>query len=316
MRKLPARLHEKHGAFYYVHRNKWRLLSRDYGEALRLYADLIAPKRAGSIPDLIDRGVERKVLAANTKKAYQGAAKRLKVAFEAFDAEDFRPTHFYQWITKKQITDSMAQLYRSVMVAAMQLAVEEGLIDQNPMREVKNWSGGCRDRYLTNAEYLAIREKANPTLRAIIAISLQTGQRLGDVLKIKYADLTDEGVYVEQEKSQRKTRMCIAWTPDLQEAIAAAKLMHTSIKGLTLFSTKKGKPLPYSTVRGWWLKATALAGVENGHIHDIRAKTGTDAKKQGLDSMALLGHKSESSHLRYQRNKDIPLVQPLPMVKP
>jgi hypothetical protein len=35
----------------------------------------------------------------------------------------------------------------------------------------------------------------------------------------------------------------------------------------------------------------------------------TDAKKQGVDSMALLGHKSESVHQRYLRCKDIPLVQ-------
>ena len=313
MRKLPARLHEKHGGYYYVYLNKWRLLSRDYAEALRLYADLIAPKRAGSIPDLITRGIERKELAANTAKAYRIAGAKLKIAFEAFDADDFRPTHFYQWITKKQITDNMAQLYRSVMVCAMQLAVEEGLIDSNPMREVKNWNGGKRDRYLTDAEYLAIRDKSNPTLKAIIALSLQTGQRIGDVLKLRYSDLTDDGVYVEQEKT--KAKMCIAWTPDLREAVATAKATHTSIKGLTLFSTRQGKPLPYSTVRGWWLKATAMAGVPDCHMHDIRAKTGTDAKKQGLDSMALLGHKSESSHLRYQRNKETPLVQPLPMVK-
>lgn len=313
MRKLPMRLHEKHGGYYYVHQNKWRLLSRDYAEALRLYADLIAPKRAGSLPDLITRGIERKTLAPNTAKAYRIAGSKLKIAFEAFDAEDFRPTHFYQWITKKQIADSMAQMYRSVMVAAMQLAVEEGLIDANPMREVKNWSGGKRDRYLSDAEYLKIREHAKPTLRAIIALSLQTGQRIGDVLKLRYSDLTDDGVFVEQEKT--KSKMCIAWTPDLREAVATAKATHTSIKGLTLFSTRQGKPLPYSTVRGWWLKAVELAGVENCHMHDIRAKTGTDARKQGLDSKALLGHKTDQAHERYQRNKEIPIVQPLPMVK-
>lgn len=314
MRKFPARLHEKHGGYYYVHKNKWRLLSRDYGEALRLYADLIAPKRAGSVPDLIDRGIERKALAANTKKAYRIAAGKLKIAFEAFDAEDFRPTHFYQWITAKKITGSMAQLYRSVMVAAMALGIEEGLIDINPMREVRQWRGGQRDRYLTDAEYIAIREKANPVLQAIITISLQTGQRIGDVLKITYADISDAGLYVQQEKTDEKLRL--AWTPDLREAIKQAKAVHTSLKGMTLFSTRQGKPLPYSTVRGWWLKATALAGIENGNMHDIRAKAATDADEQGLDSQALLGHRSEQTHQRYLRGKKIKVVQPLPMVKP
>ena len=49
-RKLPVRLHEKNGGFYYVFRNKWKFLSRDYAEALRLYAPLIAPKSAGRKP--------------------------------------------------------------------------------------------------------------------------------------------------------------------------------------------------------------------------------------------------------------------------
>ena len=314
MRKLPVRLHEKHGAFFYVFRNKWTFLSRDYGDALRLYADLVTPRRKGSVPDFIDRALERKKLAANTKKAYRLAGDKLKIAFEAFNPEDFKPKHFYQWIAAKKITDSMAQLYRSVMVCTMALAIEEGRIDANPMREVKNWTGGQRNRYLTDAEYLSVRDNANPTLRAIITISLQTGQRIGDVLKILYSDISEAGVYVQQEKTDEKMR--IAWTPDLREAIEAAKLVHTSVRGMTLFSTKKGQPLPYSTVRGWWLKATAAAGIQDGNMHDIRAKAATDANEQGMDSMALLGHRTEQTHQRYLRGKKIKVVQPLPMVKP
>lgn len=312
-RKLPVRLHEKNGGFYYVFRNKWKFLSRDYAEALRLYAPLIAPKSAGSLPNFIDRAIERLSLAPNTLKAYRIAAGKLKVAFEQFNPSDFRPKHFYQWITVKKITDSMAQLYRSVMVHAMNLAVEEGEIDANPMREVKNWKGGQRDRYLTNAEYLAIRDHANQTLQAIITLSLQTGQRIGDVLKMTYADISEAGVYVKQQKTDEK--LMLAWTPDLREAIDAAKRLHTSVKGMTLFSTKQGKPIPYSTVRGWWLKATAAAGIEDGNMHDIRAKSATDADEQGLDSMALLGHRTVQVHQRYLRGKKIKVVQPLPMVK-
>lgn len=312
-RKYPIRLHEKNGGFYYVFRNKWTFLSRDYAEALNLYAPLIAPKPAGRLPDFIDRAIARLSLAPNTLKAYRIAAGKLKIAFEQFNPSDFKPHHFYKWITVKKITDSMAQLYRSVMIHAMALAVEEGEIDTNPMREVKNWKGGKRDRYLTDSEYLAIREKASPTLRAIIAISLQTGQRIGDVLKMTYADISEAGVYVQQEKTGEKLRL--AWTPDLREAIDTAKSLHTSVKGMTLFSTKKGKPLPYSTVRGWWLKARADAGVTDGNMHDIRAKAATDADDQGLDSMALLGHRSEQTHQRYLRGKAIKTVQPLPMVK-
>jgi len=82
--------------------------------------------------------------------------------------------------------------------------------------------------------------------------------------------------------------MCIAWVPDLREAVATAKTGHTSIKGMPLFSTRNGKPLSYSTVRGWWLKAISASGIKDGRMRDIRAKTGTDAKKREINSEALL----------------------------
>ena len=310
-------MHEKHGAYYYVHRNKWTRIGSDYAEAIKKYSLLIIEKKSGDLPEFISRSLIGKKLAANTIKAYALAAEKLRIAFEEFDPEDFRPTHFYQWIAAKQITDSMAQLYRSVMVSALALAIKEGRIDVNPMREVQNWKGKARRRYITNAEYLLVKKNACPTLQAIIAISLQTGQRIGDVLKITYSDLTEDGIYIEQEKSQGENRLCIAWTPDLRDAVAVAKTLHTSIKGMTLFSTRQGKPIPYSTVRDWWISATTKAGLDyhSIHMHDISAKTGTDARKQWLDSKSLLGHRSDSAHNRYQRSVEIPVVQPLPMVK-
>lgn len=317
MRNYPKRFHEKHGAFYYVFKNKWTPLGNDYAEALRKYATLINPKRPGSVPDYIDRGLARLSIAANTRKAYTLAGNKLKVAFEEFDPEDVRPTHFYQWIAAKQVTPGMAQLFRSVMVAAMQLAVEEGKIDLNPMKAVRNWQGRTRTRYVSNEEFLRIQQHAHPVLKAIMAISLQTGQRIGDVLKITYADLTDEGIYVAQQKSHGETRRVIAWTPDLREAVSVAKTLHKSVKGMTLFSSRQGKPLAAQTVREWWVNAVTKAGMDyhDTHMHDIRAKTGTDARKQGLDSKNLLGHKTDSAHERYQRSREIPVVQPLPMVK-
>ncbi len=83
-----------------------------------------------------------------------------------------------------------------------------------------------------------------------------TGQRIGDVLKIRYSDIEDDGISL-------------------------------------------------------WLRATTSAGIEDAHIHDIRAKAATDAKAQGLDSKSLLGHASESAHLRYLRGKETPVAEPV-----
>ena len=78
-----------------------------------------------------------------------------------------------------------------------------------------------------------------------------------------------------------------------------------------LFHTRQGKPFSYWTIRTLWQRATTSAGVEDAHIHDIRAKAATDAKAQGLDSKSLLGHASESAHLRYLRGKETPVAEPV-----
>jgi len=316
LRKYPVRFHAKNGGYYYVYQNRWEFLSRDYAEALTKYANKMV-KKDGSLSDYIERGYQSRKLAAGTLKAYRIAADKLKIAFAEFNPDDLRPAHFYQYINVKQITPSMAQLYRSVMIHAMELAIEEGQIDINPMKAVKNWQGGRRDKYIENDEFLKIREHAKPMMQTIMDIAQQTGQRICDVLKITYADIRPEGIYVEQKKSQGKTKVFISWTPDLKDSIETARALHTSVKGMTLFSNRKGQPLPYSTVRDWWIEATKNACMDyhQVHIHDIRAKTATDAGEQGLDSKSLLGHRTDEAHDRYQRSKKIKVVTPIPAVK-
>jgi integrase len=310
-RKLPARLHFNHGGYYYVHRNQWQFLGRDYGDALRQYAGLIAPKD-GKMPDLLDRWFGAITVAASTKKTYNIAVKRLKVVFVEFRPEDVRPQHVYEFFTKKEITHSMRSVYRSVLIGAMQLAVREGLVERNLMREIENFNSKARDRYLTDGEFLAIWNNASETMRAIMDICYLTSQRIGDVLSIRYADLKADGIAFEQQKT--KARLTVAWSPDLEAAVATARALHQSVKGMTLFHTRQGGKFSYSTIRTWWDRAIKSSGIQNAHIHDIRAKSATDAKKQGVDSMALLGHKSQSVHQRYLRNKESPVVQGIKMV--
>lgn len=266
------------------------------------------------MPDLIDRWLTTRQLsdrplAVKTFKSYSVVANRLKIAFAEFKPADVKPSHLYQYLTAKSVTTAMASHYRSVMMGAMQLAVEEGMIDANPIKEVKHFTSKTRDRYLSDGEYSAIRNKATPTLQSIMDITYLTGQRIGDVLCIRLSDLGREGITFTQQKTG--TRLCVAWSPDLEESVKTAKRLHTSLKGFHLFHTRKGKPFSYWTIRTLWNRAAAAAGIEDAHLHDLRAKAATDMKKTGGDSKALLGHKSEQVHLRYLRDKETPIVQPV-----
>lgn len=47
--RLPVRMHLKNGRYYYVHRNRWVSLSRDYHDALVEYARLMRPATGGKV---------------------------------------------------------------------------------------------------------------------------------------------------------------------------------------------------------------------------------------------------------------------------
>ncbi|MCK6412678.1 MAG: tyrosine-type recombinase/integrase [Azonexus sp.] len=153
-----------------------------------------------------------------------------------------------------------------------------------------------------------------PGSAAIVQGHHRPGQRIGDVLKIRYADIDEDGIFFKQEKTGN--RLKVAMTDDLKAAIDTARALHQSVKGLTLFHTHQGKPFAYWTVRTLWDRAITAAGVQDVHIHDICAKAATDAKAQGLDSKTLLGHASKSAHSRYLRSKEIPLAKPVKIRKP
>jgi integrase len=54
--------------------------------------------------------------------------------------------------------------------------------------------------------------------------------------------------------------------------------------------------------------ALAAAGVEDGHLHDGRAFSATEAKRQGLDPQKLLGHTDAATTRIYLRGREIEVV--------
>jgi integrase len=128
------------------------------------------------------------------------------------------------------------------------------------------------------------------------------------VLGIKRADLGEDGIYFKQQKTG--ARLIVAWSPELRQAVERAKTAEShGIGTLTLFSQRGGKPLKLYTIRQQWELACKKAGVENAHIRDLRAMAGTEAKRQGINPTALLGHTDAKMTRRYLRDREIPVVE-------
>jgi integrase len=311
-RHLPPCVYLKHGAYWLVKQKKWERIGGTLSEALTEYARRMeAPK--GGMADLIERAYAymqvraSKPLSKSTLAQYRQAADRLKEILQEFAPEQVKQGHVVKIKVKLVKTPNMANRILSFLSAVFNLAVEWGEVEQNPCVGVKRYEEAKGDRYLTDAEFFAIRDKAGPRLQVILDLLYFTGQRINDVLAIRRGDITEAGILFRQQKTGAP--LCVAWTPELVSAVERAKgLYGNNVAALTLLRARGGKPPEYRTVLLQWHEARKAAGVEDATPHDLRAKAGTDAKKQGHDPQALLGHTSESMTRRYLRGREVPVV--------
>lgn len=306
-RNLPPCVYHRHGAYWYVKAGKWTRLGTDLRRALERYAELSTATKGG-MAELIQSALAdmRPRLKQNTVAQYEIAARKLTKMLAEFAPQQVEPKDVARVKLKLKDTPNMANRCLSFLRLVFAYGVEQQIVASNPCIGIARFAEGKRDRYITDAELAAIHDKAGDRLRVIIDLCYYTGQRINDVLAIRRADLTDAGIRFKQGKTG--VGLTVAWTPELRQTVAAAKGLNQSIVALTLLHNRRGKRPDYRTVREQWEKACAAAGVSNAHLHDLRAKSLTDAKRQGHDATALAGHASQAMTERYIRLRESPIV--------
>lgn len=306
---LPPCVYRRHGAYWLVKGGKWTRLGSELEESLSAYARLLE-RRQSAMGALLDRVMDEaqgRRLAHNTLVQYRQACDRLGTILRDFGPEQIKPMHVAQIMDHHRDTPNAANRLRTVLKLAMDLAIRIGLRETNPVTPIKPFREEKRDRYLTDEEYSAIHAAAPAPLRLIMDMCYLTAQRIGDVLEIQLRDLTEDGILIRQAKTGR--RLCIAWSPELRALVAEAKVAQPERKVIRLdapgylFAQRNGRLRSYRGVRDLWDRACRRAGIEDAHLHDLRAKGLTDADRQGLNATQLAGHSSEAMTRRYLRDK-------------
>jgi integrase len=310
-RHLPAAMYHRHGAYYLVRHGKWMRLGADLPSALREYARRLG-QTAGGMPALIDTMLPRilrdkrtgKPKASETQRQYRICADMLRTMLAEFDVEHLTARDIKAVRRELQDTPAVANRALTVLKLILEQAVEDELIPANPAVGVDRIPQTPRTRRITVREYQAIRANADPLLRAVMAVCYATGQRIGDVLAIRSEDITDEGVYFEQQKTGKQ--LVVAWTTELRAAVAEARaLKPNALRPPLLWGFEAPT---YAMVWKRWKKACKAARVTGATLHDLRAMAATDAEAQGIDARALLGHTDERTTRIYLRDKVVPVV--------
>jgi integrase len=297
----------KHGAYWFVKGGKWRRLGDDLRTALAAYASIIETP-TGGMAELIDRVLThtKSKLSKNTVASYATAARRLKKLLIEFAPREVQPKDVAAVKIALAGTPNFANRCLSLLRVVFAHAVEWQLVDSNPCIGILRHDEHKRDRYLSDEELAAIREKSGPRLQVVIDLLYFTAQRVNDVLAIRRADITTAGVRFIQHKTGVK--LTVGWSPEFRAVVDRARTLNGNIRALTLLHNRRGKAPDYRTVKLQWDLACKAAGIEDAHMHDIRAKALTDAKREGADATALAGHTSAKMTERYIRLRESPVV--------
>ncbi|WP_298016840.1 tyrosine-type recombinase/integrase [uncultured Castellaniella sp.] len=302
-RHLPACVYQRHGAFYYVHKGKWTRLGDDLHTALLEYAGIVAVPENG-FPALVDKALPNitRDVSASTARIYRRCAGILKETFAEFRPEQVTHGAIVQMQDMWRERAATGNHLLTTLKLIFQWAMDREIVLANPTLSVKRLPAGQRDRLITWREYQAIYAKAPDWIQVIMDICYLTGQRIGDVLKIEYGHLQDDGIFFEQEKTGKK--LVVAWTPELRAVVERARRLKYSIKSARyLLSGRAGTKRERQNVWRHFKDATRAAGIDDVTLHDLRAMSGTEADREGKNATELLGHTDAHTTRIYLRDK-------------
>jgi integrase len=303
-RGLPKRLHRSHKAYYYVCRIggkvKWRKLSADYGEALRMWADLEGGKAPNTwtveqaIGHYLD--VSSRRLKPATLTGYAGNAKSLIPVFGKMLVGDLTKAHVYQYVVKRGNVAGNRE--RALLSAVYAHLAKAGIFaGENPAAGLQFRNPeGVGKRYVTDGELSVLMAKSGERMRLLVRFAYLTGARQRDVLAMRVSSATEAGIAFTESKTG-KDRL-IGWTDELRTLWRLAAGVR--VGSVPLFLARKGAAYTSSGFRASWRRVKIRAGLPEVTFHDLRRKSGSDADTEA-DAQALLGHSDgKITHKHYR----------------
>jgi integrase len=302
-RDLPRRMYHYHGAYYFIAADGRRThLGRDLGPAMRAYAAIGQPVAGRqNLGAVMDAYLREKIPTKKprTQDDYLDALTRLRPVFGAMWPEDLAPHHVYAYLRERS-AKVRANREIAVLSNVMQQAIEMGLIDANPCKQVRRNTETPGEREVTDADLAAFLPHCPDWLRAYIGLKTLTGLRQGDMLRLGKANERDDGLYVQTGKRGKK--LLFNWTPALRSALEACKAIRRRISTLHLFASRNGTPMSARGFKSAWSRAmqkAIKAGVIRFAENDLRAKAACEAMDLGRDVTSMLGHSSDAVTRRH-----------------
>jgi integrase len=301
-------LYLDHGAYYFVPKGaKKQWLSADLGVALTKYAALIGNQWSlRNLGDVIDKYRIEVLPLKRSKQTREDEGRsldRLKKAFGHMLQDNLTAVHCYGYldrrVDKKGKPAPVAARHEIVLLGHVcKKGIRWGAGSINPASRLELPKRAKRRRVPT--EWVEqVRALASERMRLAIDFAVMVGQRRADTLKLKWADVREDGIYVKQGKTEAELLM--EHSTDLDALLDRAKAMTPDIPREYIIRKASGKPYTASGFSTNWQRLMAKhvkAGGERFTFHDLRSVSANKAEDVE-EAQKRLGHKSAETTKRF-----------------
>lgn len=258
-------------------------------------------------------------LSARTQSDYLQHQKKLLAVFGKVKADNIKPEHVRAYMDKRGLQSrTQANHEMSSMSRVYRWGYERGYAKGNPCQGVSKFPKKDRDVYIPDEHYYSIYEAAAAKLKVAMEISYLCAVREGDIFDLKWMDVREEGIFIEQNKTGKK--QIKSWTARLRAAFEMAREFNTNqITGYVIPGPSGGRMIK-RTFNKWWNAARnqaeqKIAETIPGTFHDIKAKSISDYEGSSKEKQMFSGHKTEGQVAVYDRKTRVTPTLDLPILK-
>lgn len=203
-------------------------------------------------------------------------------------------------------------------------AIANDWSDTSPAAHVRQPQHKIKRRRLTLEQWQGMREHAakgrQAWLEPMLLLALVTGQRRADLGKMRFDDIVDDHLQIEQQKQAGKGYGARVAIPLALRLDAIGMTLGDVIElcrqrggpGPTLLRKKNGGPIELSSLSTRFneciravLGANAFSFRAWPSLHEVRSLTARMFRAQGIDVQTLLGHKHAEMTAIYEDDRGL-----------
>ncbi len=276
---LPMYMAFKNGGYHFRRHGKSKLLSRDKKKAFTEYNKIMFPDDGESFTYFAYKYIESDHHTNKAKNSIRNdliSLKNTTYAFKEFVVPKIKPHHVKKYMTHRAIkSKNWANKDKSFISNVLQLAVDEGAINDNPCKQVKPLRVPKRKRLIIADEFKAIHDIAPYPLNHFMTLMFLLVERPSNILAIKLNDITEKGISIHNTKVDK--HVIVSWSPELTKVIDNIKDNRRNRFNQYLFEQRRGHERYQLSALQSMFKRTMKKAIDSSLVaesftlYDIRA---------------------------------------------